>query len=346
MRISILALGLVWSASLCGQRKFSWQDYCFNHPAAPFCPGHEYAVRPAAPTKHAASGNVVTNPFPSPPPNVTPSVIVVGGVDWRFADPFADALIGFNLSGLSASPLARSLITQLGATQGITEADVQKIFDGLAGVDQVALSVRDNRIVALVTGRVTASTLSAPEADLKAVPVTGNAVLVGHADAVDQAVQRIEMKGPPTEFMRLAEERQASSEFWAIGSAGLIGPQTLSAGMKRFSLTVSIRNRLTSDVAFEFNGVPNANTLEMWQRTLGAATLEGNVAHFRISMDADEVQQKFGQIAPSPLGQRLAALVKAARYLPVHETTVPRQTKPMIYGLDGGPKEVTQVPKP
>src|SRR2546426_1776751 len=237
MRIRILALGLVWTASLCGQRRFSWQDYCFNHPAAPFCRGHECAVKRAAPTKDAAPGNVVTNPFPPPPRNVTPSLIVVGGIDWRFADPFADALAGFNLSGLSASPLARSLIAQLGAKQGLTEADMQKIFDGLAGVNQVALSVRDDRIVAVVTGRVTASTLSAPEAGLKAVPLSANAILVGHSDAVDQSVRRIEMKDPPTELTRLAEERQASSEFWATGSAGLVGPEAVSAGVKRFSLT-------------------------------------------------------------------------------------------------------------
>ncbi len=257
-------------------------------------------------------------------------MIVVGGIDWRFADPVADALVGINISRLSASPLGGSLIAQLGANQGLTEADMLKIFEGLSGVDQVALSVRDNRIVAMVTGRFTNSTLPAPEAGLKAVPVSGNAMLGGHADAADQALQRIAMKSPP----------QANSELWAVGSPGLVGPQAVSAGMKRFSLTVSIRDRLASDVAFEINGVPNANTLGMLQTTFGNATLEGNVVHVRTSMEADDVEQRFGQTAASPLGQRLAALVKAARYLPVRDTTVPRQTKAVIYGLDGGPKEV------
>ena len=114
--------------------------------------------------------------------------------------------------------------------------------------------------------------------------------------------------------------------------------------MKRFSLTVAIQNRLTSDMAFEFNGVPSANTLRMWQTKLGAATFEGNVVHVRMSMESDEVQQKFSKIVASPLGQRLAALVAAARYLPVRDTTVPKQTRPVIYGLDAGPKEVSQDP--
>ena len=59
-------------------------------------------------------------------------------------------------------------------------------------------------------------------------------------------------------------------------------------------------------------------------------------------MEGDEAQQKFGQVAGSPLGQRLAALVEAARYLPARDITVPKHAKPMIYGLDGGPKEVNR----
>ena len=80
----------------------------------------------------------------------------------------------------------------------------------------------------------------------------------------------------------------------------------------------------------------------MWQNKLGNATLEGNALHVRMSMEADEVQKKFGQIADGPVGERLAALVKAARYLPARDASVPRQTKPVIYGLDDGPKVVNQ----
>src|SRR5262245_50701196 len=116
MRIRLLALGLLWVAGLSGQhRRFSWQDYCFNHPAAPFCQGHDYAVRRTKPGKDGTPQTVVSVPFPPIPPPLTPSVIVVGGIDWRFADPSADAIVGFNVSGLRASPLAQSLMVRLGA---------------------------------------------------------------------------------------------------------------------------------------------------------------------------------------------------------------------------------------
>jgi hypothetical protein len=330
--IRILAFSLMAVATLYGQGygHGHWQNYCFDHPASPVCPSHEFYDKRPAPPKVATPPSVVTSPASPAPRTAAPSLIVVGGIDWRFADPLADALIGFNFSRLSASPLARSLIAQLGARQGLTEADLRKIFDGLSGVDQLVLSVRDDRVVVMVTGRVTDLNLPAPEAGMKAVPVSGSAMLVGHAEAVDQAVQRIAMNGPPSELTRLAEERQATSEFWAIGSARLVGPQAVSAGVKRFSLTASIRDRLTSDVALEFNGAPDAKTLEMWQTTLGATTLEGNVVHARTAMEAGEVQQKFGQIVAGPVGERLAALVEAARYLPMRDTTVPRQTRPVI----------------
>jgi hypothetical protein len=341
MRIRILALGLVWAASLYGQaHRTRWQDLCFKNPAAPFCPGHDYAIKPAAKKKNAApTPDVATNPFSPTPPTVTPSVIVVGGIDWRFADPFADALVGCNFTALSASPIGRNLIEQLGAN-GLSEADLRKVFDGLSGVDQVALSVHDNRIVAMVTGRVTDSALPTPEPSSKAVRVSPHAMLIGHPDAVDQAVERIAMKSPPAESTRLAEERHANSEFWAVGSGALVGPQAVNAGVKRFSLTASIRDRLTSDMAFEFDGVPGADMLRMWQTDLGAATVEGNALHVRVSMEGDEVLQKFAPVAGSPLGRRLAALVQAARYLPVRDVTAPKHAKPMIYGLEGGPKEV------
>jgi hypothetical protein len=57
-----------------------------------------------------------------------------------------------------------------------------------------------------------------------------------------------------------------------------------------------------------------------------------------MSVEADEATQKLGQIAASPLGQRLAAVVKAAQYIPVRVTAAPRQAKPVIYGLDGPQK--------
>ncbi len=350
MKTYMLAAGLLCAASSWGQSKFSWQDACFKNPGAPYCPGHDFAIKPQPPTEQK-SKSVVTNTFS---PNNTqrsrvpsgtsaaPAIISVGAIDWRFADPFPDALIGLNFGTLSASPLARNMIAQLGAQQGLNADDLQKIFDGLSDVDQVAVSVRGNRVVVMVTGQVANAAIPAPESGMKAVPISGNAMLLGHADAVDAAARRMATPAWPTDVTRLAEERQASCEFWMIGSPALAGPQTASTGLKRFMLTVSIRDRLISDLAFEFNAPPAPVTMKNLQSAIGPISLEGTTAHYRMSMEANELQQRFGQIAASAVGKQLSTLVAAAKYLPVRDTSVPKQTKPVIYGLDDGPKVVNQ----
>ena len=68
--------------------------------------------------------------------------IAIGGLDWRFADPAADTLVGINFGALSMSPLARTLIARLGAARGLSDGDIQKMFDRLSGVSQLAISIR------------------------------------------------------------------------------------------------------------------------------------------------------------------------------------------------------------
>ena len=332
--IRSLAFGLLLAASLYGQKthKFSWQDACFNNPAAPYCMGHEDAIKRSARTKESVARNAGT------PREDTPLPVNSGGIDWRFADPLADAVAGFNFKELSASPLARKLVIQLGTTAGVSEADMQKKLDGLAGVHQVAISTRDSRIVAMITG-VSVSTLPALEAGWKAVPVSADVVLVGHADAIDQAVQRIASNSPLSDSTRLAQERQLKSEFWAEGSGRFIGPQAESTTLQRFSLELSVQDRFASDATFEFNSAPAADPFPFWP-TLGDAVTENNVVDTQASMQGDEAQQRVGQMANSSLGQRLAALVTTGRYLPFRDITVLKKTKPVIYGLDDGPKVI------
>src|ERR1051325_4528555 len=88
MRIRALVLALMLAASLYGQRRrFNWQDYCFEHSAAPFCQGRDYAIKRQPPVKGTDSPVAVTNPFPPAPRKLTSSLVVVSGINWRFADP-------------------------------------------------------------------------------------------------------------------------------------------------------------------------------------------------------------------------------------------------------------------
>jgi hypothetical protein len=266
--------------------------------------------------------------------------IDAAGIDWRFADPSADALAALDCSKLPASSFAHGVIDQLASNQGLTPAEAQKIFRALSGVNQVALSIHADSILIMITGRPSDAILPALEAGWKSVPLGENALLIGNAAAVDQASQRLSTYNALGELTQEAQQRAAGSEFWAAGSAKLAGPQAVSAGVKRFELTASMLDRLTSDTVFEFEAAPDPGAIRGWLSTLGDAKIEGNAVGARMSTDADETRRKLAQIAGSPLGLGLGALIQSARYLPVRDTATTVHTKPVIFGLDSGPREV------
>jgi len=341
MRIRILALVIVSAVALSGQKhKFSWQEACFKNPAAPFCQGAEFFKHtgPSKDAKTSPTPGVVTNPTSSPE-KATPSVIAVDGIDWRFADPAADAIIGFNFSGLASSQVARSLITQLG--DKLNDSDIQKILSGLSAMDQVAISVHGGQVLVLATGGVADAHLPNPEPGLKAEAVSGNAMLIGPVDAVDQALKRMATKGPASELAPAAAELQANSEYWAVASSAFLGPQAASAGVQRFALAISVRNQLGSRLIVEFNGTPSQDALRLWPAA-GTPTSAGNTVHYDFSVTAENSQQAFAQLAGSPLGRPLAPLMKVGLNLPVRDAAAMTRTKPVIYGLDDGPKVVKQ----
>jgi hypothetical protein len=232
------------------------------------------------------------------------------------------------------------VIDQLASNQGLSPAQAQNIFRALSGVSQVALSVRADTILIMVTGRTADAILPALEAGWKSMPVVENALLIGQAAAVDQASRRLSIDSALAELPRAAQQRPAGSEFWVVGSAKLAGQEALSVGVTRFELTASIWDRLTSDAAFEFAGAPDPGAIRAWLSTLGDAQIEGNAVLARMSMDADEARRNLTQIARSPLGRSLGAFIQSARYLPVRDTATTVHTEPVIYGLDDGPREV------
>ena len=195
----------------------------------------------------------------------------------------------------------------------------------------------NNKVVVMLTGPAAEQSLAAPEPGLKTVPLDNGTILMGHSDAVDQAVQRITWKGPLAPLAQAAEQRQASAELWVVGGPAAGGQATLRAGIRQIALTVWVRDRLTSDMSVEFSAPPPP---ALFQRKLASTTIEGNTARMHLSMDANEVQQKFSHIASGPLGASLAAMIDAAHYLPARAAAAPVSKRPVIYGLDDTPREV------
>jgi len=335
MKLRLFVFGLAGAVCVYGQmygkdkKGFDFQDACFKNPALPYCPMRDFVNKPAKGKADAKSG-----PLPE-----MPSTIDAVGIDWRFADPAADLVAVLDSSRLSTSTLSHNLLDQLGSNQGLTQEEQQTVFRALSGVSQVAISVHDGAILMLVTGRAEGSVLPALESSWKAVPLSDSTVLIGPAAAVDEASQRLNSYDEPGELASIALQRPASQTFWMTASAKLAGEPAVSAGVKRIELTASLQDGLISDTTFEFDPAADPSAIGAWLKTLGKGKIDGNTVNVTFSMDEDQVNRNVSKIASSALGQRLGTVVGSARFIPVRDTATTVHTKPVIYGLSGGPKE-------
>jgi len=328
-------MGLLVATSLFGQyghHRFSWQESCFNNFSLPYCQGRDFGIK--QPKGKNGSSRGVGGEVDFPATNVTAAEVVAGAIDWRFADPSAETLVGFHAKKLAALPLGRKMVAHLETSLGLAPVEIDSLLERLSGAEQVAISVGQNQTVMMVTARESDSTPPPLEPGWKATPVYGNALLIGQAEAVDQAVQRIAKNDPPGEMMRLAMRRQANNELWVLGFPGQTGPEAGSPKVQGFSLELSNRDGFfISDLALEYSAPPDAKTLGTWAAPLKAA-VDGNVVHASTTIESHETEQKLGLIVASPIGEHLTALAKPTRYLPIHDASVPKQEKPKIYGLD------------
>jgi hypothetical protein len=328
VKLRTFALTLALVTSLFGQKKFSWQNACFNNPGLPYCQGRDFAVKKTKPGKDGSTGNYAGESG-LPAEDASPSVIGMSGINWRFADPQADSLASASFNNLSPSPLARFVMSALAANQGMKEASMGPIFDAFSSVDQVAVSIHGEQTLIMVSGSSRESTLPALEAGWKAVH-NGNAMLIGPSEAVDQATQRIAADGPLPELARLAAKRQSNGDIWVASSTDA---DAVKAGAKRLVLTASMRDRLTGDAVFEFSQAPDAKAIDLLPAGPGVTTVDGNKVHVKMSVEIDKVQPELAEIAGTPLGEYLWTLVRAGRYVPARDPAK-ALPKPKIAGLD------------
>ena len=132
----------------------------------------------------------------------------------------------------------------------------------------------------------------------------------------------------------IARESSAAGAYVVAEDLGTTSPEILEALAERGLLSYRL-------VWFEgyqdvTKAIAREKQLKGWRREKKVALIERSNPALRLLRALDvglEVEQ------------RLADLVKAARYLPVRDNAVPKRSGPVIYGLDGGPKEVNQLPK-
>lgn len=316
------------------KKGFDFQEACFRNPSLPYCAMRGFVIKPP---KGGAKSSGAYGTAPAGQPG---STVDAAGIDWRFADPSADALLVLNCAKLANSALAHGLIDQLAAAQVVPPAEARNVYRVLSELGQVAVSVRGDATLVLVTGRAPDAILPALNANWKSAPVGENALLIGNADSVAPALQRLMAANALEELPSAAQLRPAEAGFWAAGFAKLAGKEAVRAGAKEFGLTASLSDHLTVETAFEFEAAPDPIAMKAWLGTLGDVSFEDGAVRVKSSKSADEVSRDLAQIAESPFGLMLGSIISSARYLPVADTATTVHTKPVIFGLDDGPREV------
>ena len=213
-------------------------------------------------------------------------------------------------------------ISAFAAGQGL--GDVQQLFEGLGDLDHVALSIRKGKVVAFLAGRVTNTTMPASALGLKAEQVSTNSMLVGHADSVDQAMQRMASATPISAMALTAARIRQGVPFWAVGSPASVWSD--ASGFRAFYLRGWIQDRLQVDLILESGGrEPSPATLKNLQAVAGATmTLDGNNVRLTFPVDPRST---------GPLGSNFAALIESARLIPPRDLKSAKR-KPTISGLE------------
>jgi hypothetical protein len=330
VKLPAFSIAMVFATSLYGQyggHRFSWQESCFNHPGLPYCQGNEYAVKPTPPPKNGGK-IVVTDPVTG-----KPVVVSVTGIDWRFADPAADGVAGIDVAKLMASPIAHDLVADWAAMLGFSQPEVEKLFESLLGVDQLAISVRDGKAVVMLTGRATAWRMASGNPDWKSAPGPGGTLLFGDAGSVDQALERLKSQAPA------ASGQKVNEPIWAVLSRALLGPQEEKAGVERITVSVAMSDRLSIDSSYELSAPADK---QAWPASMPGATVDGNGVHWKSSVEAPALEETLARLGSDPAGRSLGALAGVARSLPTNQPAPIDHSKPVIYGLDDGPRQLNR----
>jgi hypothetical protein len=323
-------------------------------------------------------------------PPVKPAVIDPAKLDWRFAHPKPDLLLNLNVGRIARSAdVAQSLRESFHMTSDADRAKIDMILKMVGSIERVQISLRSTQMkndpdyLVLVTGNLDPMvrqmlmqpTLGAQAASREVSP---NAILIGKAASMDQAVRR--MSGAPSSFVAGG---LSSSDLWIAGDVGLLQGATngpLPPGIdsvKRFELGLNSRDPVELNVNLSMLNEDGAEKLLAMYNLFAAQAAQtpdvaafvnlskidrqGSEIHFRfaapVAMLQSQMRSAVGGAGALSAGGGLPALLgmlgmsspaspaaspaPAAQPAPVAAPVAPEKPgKIMIYGLDDGPHEV------
>jgi hypothetical protein len=353
------------------------EDYCSHNPDAVGCrdgkpvnvveemqknwekiqKDNQFKFTPTSPaTMTAPQPTRMTAPPPSmrvPPAraSASPALIQVGELDWRFAHPHPDLLIGIDLENLLGSELMRALLRDWAGKLGATPEEQDKMLTGLGDGKRILISIFNQDILAMMVGNIGELPDTAMPGGLRFTRLSNDVTLLGSQVGTFGAMTRLKLKALPNPQQEEAKLMARTYDFWVWGKAdrlaGLGRSMSATTPVKRIKMGASFRDGFNFQLILDTaDPVSAARLLASMRKTSPRGmqgAVEGSSVRYAMALDRDAALQRFAGFMTDSVGKQFAPLVDAARQMSTRQAGAgaPRSAgKIVIDGLDDGPREV------
>jgi hypothetical protein len=281
--------------------------------------------------------------------SASPGMIQVGELDWRFAHPHPDLLIGMDMESLLGSDLMRTLLRDWAGKLGATPKEQDQMLAGLGDSKQVLISIFNNDVLAMMVGNIGNLPVGPQAGGLQFTRLSEDTALMGTEGGSFGAITRMKLPALPNAQHDEPKLMARTYDFWVWGKpgrlAGLGAGANGNSPVKKIKLGVSFRDGFNLQLILDTaDSASAARLLAAMQKNsprgmVGA--LEGTSIRYAMALDRDAALQRFAGFMTDSMGKQFAPLIAAARQMSAHQAAAPRPAgKIVIDGLDDGPKEV------
>lgn len=283
-----------------------------------------------------------------------PVVIQPGALDWRFAHPHPDLLIGMDIENLLGSELMRTLLREWAGKLGATAQEQEKMLTGLGESKRVLISILNKDMLAMMVGNFGNLPDGPVPGGLQFTRLSSDVVLMGTEPGRLGALTRLKVPALANAQQEEAKLMAQTYDFWVWGRgdglAGLNGGIRGNSPVSKIKLGVYLRDGFNLQMILDTpDGATAARVLEGMQKgaprgMVGA--VEGNSVRYAMVLDRDAALQRLAGFMTDSVGKQFAPLIAAARQISGGQARAARPAgKVIIDGLDDGPKEVPLAQK-
>jgi hypothetical protein len=281
--------------------------------------------------------------------SASPSVVQVGEVDWRFAHPHPDLLIGMDLENMLGSDLMRTLLRDWAGKLGATAKEQDQMLAGLGDAKRVLISIYGKDVLAMMVGNVGALPVGPQAGGLQFTRLSEDTVLMGTEGGSFGALTRLKLPALPNPQQEEPMLMARTYDFWVWGRAdhlaGLGRGMSGNTPVKKIKMGATFRDGFNFQMILDTpDSASAARLLEGMQKTAPRGmegAVEGNSVRYAMVLDRDAALQRFAGFMTDSVGKQFAPLIAAARQMSAHQAAPARPAgKIVIDGLDDGPKEV------